>query len=111
MYYRREPVKELIHTLSELYINSEGDDSITDADPPPHSTTPLPPDEREEADLNLSLQAAIEELKRRVVILKKCSADCIQKMSQCCSQADLDVQCGSLEEKLAYHIDRECVKS
>lgn len=105
---RREPVKELIHTLSELYINSEEDDSIADADPQPCSTTPLPPDEREEADLNLSLQAAIEELKGRVANLEKCSADCIQKVSQCCSQADLDVQCGSLEEKLAYHIEREC---
>ncbi|XP_052475878.1 uncharacterized protein LOC128031594 [Carassius gibelio] len=105
---RREPVKELINTLSELYINSEEDDSIADPDPPPHSTTPLLPDEREEADLNLSLQAVIEELKGRVVSLEKCSADCIQKVSQCCSQADLDVQCRSLEEKLAYHIDREC---
>ncbi len=50
----REPVKKLVHTLSELYISSEEDDSIANVDPQPLSTTPLPPNEKEEADLNLS---------------------------------------------------------
>ncbi len=100
------PVQELIHTFSELYINSEDDnDSNVPLDDP--LPLPPPPDDDKVSDIHPSTQV-MDSLTNRISALEGEVQACTQKMSQCCSHSEFMDQCRLLEEKLTYKIERGC---
>ncbi len=100
------PVQELIHTLSELYINSDDDNdsNVPFDDPLP---PPPPPDDDTVSD-NHPLTQVMDSLTNRISALEGEVQACTQKVSQCCSHSEFMDQCRLLEEKLTYKIEREC---
>lgn len=97
------PVRELITTFSELYINSEEDN---DSEAP--LDVPLPPPPLPDVlDPQFSAQS-MDEITRRITTLEEDLHDCVQKVSLCCLNAEFNDQCRFLEERLNYKIEREC---
>jgi len=96
------PVRELITTFSELYINSEEDnDSETPQD------VLLPPPPPDVLDPEFSAQS-IDGIVHHITTLEEALHDCVQKVSLCCLSAEFNDQCRILEERLNYKIEREC---
>lgn len=99
------PVQELIHTFSDLYLNSDEDnDSNIHLDvtfPPP------PPPDEVVPEIHPSTQY-MDSLTNRITTLEGEVQTCTQKVSQCCSHSEFKDQCRMLEEKLNYKIEREC---
>lgn len=82
---RREPIKELINTFSELYIDSEEENAavddaedIDDVDPFP----PPPPEvvERSELTPNASIAEHLRQLIDQVTTLETQVEDCVKKV-------------------------------
>ncbi len=107
---RREPMKDLITTFSDLYINSDeeserGEDNAPDEDlnfPPP----PPPQEERDESDWYSS--SAITTLNARITYLEAQLTDLLQRGSEKVSSVELEKQCRKLEDKVSYLVQREC---
>lgn len=110
---RREPIKELINTFSELYIDSEEENAavddaedIDDVDPFP----PPPPEmvERSELTPNASIAEQVRQLMGQVTTLETQVEACVKKVNDRFSQFEIESKCRKVEEKLTYRIEREC---
>lgn len=77
---RCEPVQELIHSFSSLYIESEGGATAPEEDndssclPPP----PPPPDEDEESLISLAIATRVSQLAFRMDKMEKESVERVQ---------------------------------
>ncbi|GAA6065118.1 uncharacterized protein LOC120462416 [Tachysurus ichikawai] len=109
----REPLRELINTFSDLYIDSEGENKDViggnllpgDQVLPP----PPPPDNVEENALNTStdVSAVLERLTERFAALEERLTSISQRVSEQVTITDFESQRKATEDKL-YRIDREC---
>ncbi len=110
---QREPLKDLVNTFSELYIDSEEEeerieDNISvDNLPPP----PLDGDEVPGHNPFTSVTSLIEKLTGRITSLEGRLEECIQGVSNCASHAELEAKCKANEERANYHIARECERT
>lgn len=108
----REPLKELINTFSELYIesedeNEEGMDKNLDdlpLPPPPHHDVV---EELWQEKFN-SVTSLVELLTERITSMENRIEDCSQRVSQCCTFSEMEHKCKAIEERVNYHTDREC---
>ncbi|XP_058625178.1 uncharacterized protein LOC131536335 [Onychostoma macrolepis] len=104
---RREPMRELINTLSDLYIDSDEDseqveDNVHVDDscfPPP--PPPIEVNEGVSPNCDTTLMERLIEIENQV-------ANIDQRVSEQVSLDVFDVQCKKLEEKISYHVQREC---
>ncbi len=87
------PLKDLINTFSELYLNSDNDN---DSDAPPD--IPLPPPDDMIPDSRPAEQLS-HDLIERITTLEGDVQTCLKQLSQCCSQTEFTKQCRLLEEK------------
>lgn len=112
---RREPLRDLIHTFSDLYINSD-DESVGNEDNVPddsHFPSPPPPpeiDPESNHDPATSVTSLIERLTDRFVGIEDQLADFGQRVSTNVSYGEFEKQCKKIEERMSYQIQRECEK-
>lgn len=99
------PIKDLISTFSELYLNS---DNENESDVQPDIPLPPPPPPDDIAPDFSPTEQFSHGLAERVTALEGEVQTCLQKLSQCCSQTEFSSQCKLLEERLNYKIQREC---
>ncbi len=100
---RREPMRELINTFSNLYIDSDEDseqveDNVHVDDscfPPP--PPPIEVNEEVSPNCDTTLMERLTEIENQV-------ANIDRRVSE---QVYFDVQCKKLEEKMAYRVQRE----
>ncbi len=103
----REPLKDLITTFSDLYIDSEdeSEDSIVDGSefvfPPP------PPPTAERETFSDPVTNLIEQLTNRFNALEGLVDECVKKMSGCVSQEEFQNKCQGIEDRLVYRMERE----
>ncbi len=110
---RREPVRELIDTFSTLYVDSDEENEgvaaeneieqqIRDCSPPE------PEKEKEEAPTQEQVQISgatlIEQLIERVSKLESRFEEVVQQMHESVTFAE----CKAVEERVTYHLEREC---
>ncbi len=110
---RREPVRELMHTFSTLYVDSEEENEgvaseneieqqISDC------SAPEPEKEKQEAPTQQQVQISgatlIEQLIERVTKLESRVEECVQQMHESVTFAE----CKAVEERVTYHLEREC---
>lgn len=114
---QREPLKDLVNTFSELYIDSEEEeeeerirDNIPDEDNIPVDNLPPTLDMDEVPGHNpfTSVTSLIEKLTGRITSLEGRLEECIQGVSECVSHAELESKCKANEERANYRIAREC---
>lgn len=115
---QREPLKDLINTFSELYIDSEEEeerlgDNIPDEDNIQNdfSLPPPPPPEIDEVpDHNpfTSVTSLIERLTERITSLEGRVEECVQGVSDSVSYAEFETKCKTNEERTNYRMAREC---
>uniref|UniRef100_A0A8C1PDC5 Gypsy retrotransposon integrase-like protein 1 n=4 Tax=Cyprinus carpio TaxID=7962 RepID=A0A8C1PDC5_CYPCA len=107
----REPLKELIHTFSDLYISDEEDgaggedpDEVFQLPPPP------PPEVYEDPETteSESKSTIIKELSNRLDALEKNVSNLQQQVREQMSIQECEERFRSTEEKVSYHVDREC---
>lgn len=110
---RREPIRELISTFSELYIDSEDDeervveavDEFSSPFPPP------PPLEMEEGNEFNSLSSVLDslvQLEERFTNMEQRMEECNKRVGEGFSQAEMESKCKKLEDQLSYRMEREC---
>ncbi len=107
---RREPVRELMHTFSTLYVDSEEENEgvaseneieqqISDC------SAPEPEKEKQEAPTQQQVQISgatlIEQLIERVTKLESRVEECVQQMHGSVTFAE----CKAVEERVTYHLE------
>lgn len=105
---RREPIRDLITTFSDLYINSdEESERAEDNDPDEELHFPPPPpqltvesDDQSPA-VNSMLNARVTSLEAHLMDLEK-------GVSEKVLLVELEKQCRKLEDKILYLVQREC---
>ncbi len=76
---RREPVRELIHSFSSLYIESEGGATAPEEDNDSSCLPPPPPlDEDEESFISLTIATRVSQLAFRMDKMEKESVERVQ---------------------------------
>lgn len=90
---RREPIKELINTFSDLYIDSEEEVEGIEAEIVPDFTDILPPPpepaEEQVQEPNASLTALIGQLTARVGTMESRFEECVRKLNDCVTFAEM----------------------
>lgn len=115
---RREPLKDLINTFSDLYIDSdEESERIMDNvhDIPDDSQFPPPPpppemDHESNNDPSNSVTSRIERLSERFTSIEDQLADFSQRVSENVAFNEFENRCKIIEERMSYRLQRECDK-
>lgn len=109
---KREPIKELINTFSDLYIDSEEEVEGIEAEIVPDFTDILPPPpepvEEQVQEPNASLTALIGQLTARVDTMESRFEECVRKMNDCVTFSEMQEGYRAIEERMSYRIEREC---
>ncbi len=82
---RREPVGELIHSFSSLYIESEGGATAPEEDND-SSCLPPPPPPDEESLISLTIATRVSQLAFRLDKMEKESVERVQGVERLCSE-------------------------
>jgi len=110
---RRDPLGELMHTFSNLYIDEEeeekeeeeNENSLYDVQ---ERFLPPPPIEWEsEHDQATPITMIVEKLSERLTALEGSWEENKRRLSECVSQELLESKCQTLKEKMNYRFDRE----
>ncbi len=105
----REPLKDLINTFSDLYIDSDEDDRVSVVEPDDDSQLPPPPPPEIHDDGELEHKSAlIHDLTSRLDTLEENVSNIQQQVKDQISVHECVAMCKSVEEKLLYRVDREC---
>ncbi len=112
---RREPIKELINTFSDLYIDSEEEIEGSEAEMVPDFADMLPlpppppePEEEQVPELYASLTALKVQLTAKFNMLESRLEECAKKMSECVTFVEMQDGCRAIEGRMNYRIEREC---
>ncbi|XP_058607613.1 activity-regulated cytoskeleton-associated protein-like [Onychostoma macrolepis] len=109
---RRETMRELITTFSDLYIDSDGEserERAVDNDPENDSPFPPPPpllEMNEEADHNPC--SSVTSLNDRITAIESWMVNISQMVSEQVPFDEFDKQCKKLEDRMSYHVQCEC---
>lgn len=107
---RREPIRELISTFSELYIDSEDEEERVEfvddlSFPPP---PPLEMEERQEFNSLSPVMDSLEQLEERITNMEKRLEECNKKVGESFFQTEVESRCKKMEDRLTYQMEREC---
>ncbi len=107
---RREPIRELISTFSELYIDSEDEEERVEfvddlSFPPP---PPLEMEERQEFNSLSPVMDSLEQLEERITNMEKRLEECNKKVGERFFQTEVESRCKKMEDRLTYRMEREC---
>ncbi|KAF4107858.1 hypothetical protein G5714_010617 [Onychostoma macrolepis] len=105
---RREPIRELISTFSELYIDSEDEEErvvefVDDLSFPP--PPPLETEERPEFNSLSSVIDSLEQLEERLTNMEKRPEEC-NKVGEGFFQTEMESRCKKMEDRLTYRMER-----
>lgn len=107
----REPLKELINTFGDLYLDSEKDEEDHFSEDLDHFPLPPPPPIEDDRELGQSIPSVTpfnERLDERITSLEGRVEDCHRRVDECVSQDEMENKCKTIEERLHYFVEREC---
>lgn len=110
MLFSSSPIRELISTFSELYIDT-GDEYERIEVPDDISFPPPIPLEMEKRPEVSSFSAVVErlgQLEERLTSVEKRLDECNRKVDEGVTQAEVNNRCQKLEDRLTYRMEREC---
>ncbi len=115
---RREPLRDLINTFSDLYIDSDDEsvgieDNVPEVPDDYHFPPPPPPpeiDHESNKDPSTSVTSLIERLTDRFTVIEDQLADFGQRVSTNVPYDEFEKRCKKIEERMSYRIQRECEK-
>ncbi len=115
---RREPLRDLINTFSDLYIDSDDESVGIEGNVPEvpddyHFPPPPPPpeiDHESNKDPSISVVSLIERLTDRFTVIEDQLADFGQRVSTNVPYDEFEKRCKKIEERMSYRIQRECEK-
>ncbi len=115
---RREPLKDLINTFSDLYIYSDEEserigDFASDVPDDSHFPPPPPPPEMDletNNDPSTLVTSTNEYLTERFTSIEDKLTDLSQRVSENVSFEEFENRCKIIEERMSYRMQRECEK-
>lgn len=110
---RREPIREMISTFTELYIGSEDEEErvfedVEEISPPYPPPPPLEMEESNGFNPLFSVFDSLGHLEERFKNMEQRLEECNKKMGESFFQAEVESRCKKLEDQLSYRMDREC---
>lgn len=102
----REPLRELITTFSDLYIDSDEDHEVGEQGNLDDINLPPPPPVEEET--SREIPEAIASLIERATTLEGQVKDCVEKLGECVPHHEFQTRCQAMEDRILYHVRREC---
>lgn len=101
----REPLRELITTFSDLYIDSDEDHEAGEQGNLDDINLPPPPPVEETSQ---EIPEATASLIERATTLEGQVKDCVEKLGECVTHNEFQTRCQAMEDRMLYRIRREC---
>lgn len=102
----REPLRELITTFSDLYIDSDEDHEVGEQGNLDDINLPPPPPVEEETPREMP--ETITSLIERTNTLEGQVKDCVEKFGECVTHSEFQTRCQAMKDRILYRVRREC---